>query len=130
MWTIYNKYDHALIIIDQYDQATIIAELYIMLLIKGTDHVYSWGNGSSGQLGNGTCSTTIKPMLVPLTLDSKIQGMSCGARHSFIWTNNGYCYSFGNNFNAQLGYNFSKADFKENQVMYMVIRGLLKYIIS
>jgi alpha-tubulin suppressor-like RCC1 family protein len=45
--------------------------------------------------------------------------MSCGARHSFIWTNNGYCYSFGNNFNAQLGYNFSKADFKENQVMYV-----------
>jgi alpha-tubulin suppressor-like RCC1 family protein len=82
----------------------------------GTNHVYSWGNGTSGQLGNGTCVTTIKPTLVPMTLDGKVQGMSCGARHSFIWTVNGYCYSFGNNFNAQLGYNFSKADFKENQV--------------
>ncbi|XP_028406964.1 uncharacterized protein LOC114529378 [Dendronephthya gigantea] len=91
------------------------------LALTDTGNLYSWGNGTSGQLGNGTCLTTIKPMLVPLKLNGNIQDMACGARHSFIWTNTGYCYSFGNNFNAQLGYNFSKADFKENQLQPVLV---------
>ena len=56
-------------------------------------------------------------MAIALKPKTQIKGMACGARHSFFWTTDGQCYSFGNNFNAQLGYNFSKTDFKDNQVL-------------
>lgn len=48
--------------------------------------------------------------------DVNIVGVACGSRHSFIWTETGQAYSFGNNFYAQLGYDFQRADFKEHQV--------------
>ena len=78
--------------------------------------LFSWGNGTSGQLGNNTSKTVHKPMPIALKAKTQIKGMACGARHSFFWTTDGQCYSFGNNFNAQLGYNFAKTDFKDNQV--------------
>lgn len=46
----------------------------------------------------------------------RIVGVACGSRHSFIWTEAGLAYGFGNNFYAQLGYDFQRADFKEHQV--------------
>lgn len=49
-------------------------------------------------------------------VDINIAGVACGSRHSFIWTQTGQAYSFGNNFYAQLGYDFQRADFKEHQV--------------
>ncbi len=48
--------------------------------------------------------------------NANIVGVACGSRHSFIWTDRGLAYSFGNNFYAQLGYDFQRADFKEHQV--------------
>lgn len=45
-----------------------------------------------------------------------IVGVACGSRHSFIWSDIGQAFSFGNNFYAQLGYDFQRADFKEHQV--------------
>ena len=45
-----------------------------------------------------------------------IVGVACGSRHSLIWTETGLAYGFGNNFYAQLGYDFQRADFKEHQV--------------
>lgn len=48
--------------------------------------------------------------------DVNIVGVACGSRHSFLWTDAGQACSFGNNFYAQLGYDFQRADFKENQV--------------
>lgn len=86
------------------------------LALSESGKLYSWGNGTSGQLGNHTSQTVHKPTPVAMETNTKIKGMACGARHSFTWTADGQCYSFGNNFNAQLGYNFSKANFKENQV--------------
>lgn len=48
--------------------------------------------------------------------DVDVVGVACGSRHSFLWTQSGHAYSFGNNFYAQLGYDFHRADFKEHQV--------------
>ena len=45
-----------------------------------------------------------------------VVGVACGSRHSFVWTDTGQAYSFGNNFYAQLGYDFKRPDYKENQV--------------
>ncbi|XP_032230239.2 uncharacterized protein LOC5505968 isoform X2 [Nematostella vectensis] len=88
------------------------------LVITGDGRLFSWGNGNSGQLGIGSTNTTLQPHLVPLgvTPGTRIEGVACGTRHSFVWTEEGECFSFGNNYSAQLGYDFRKPDFKDNQL--------------
>lgn len=80
--------------------------------------VYSWGNSNSGQLGVGTTETSPhpRPLHISVSSGTKLRGITCGTRHSFVWTQDGDCFSFGNNYSAQLGYDFRKPDFKENQV--------------
>lgn len=79
------------------------------------------------RLGDGERTVKDHPVEVKLTqelnvtgsaadVNVNIVGVACGSRHSFIWTETGQAYSFGNNFYAQLGYDFQKADFKEHQV--------------
>lgn len=80
------------------------------------------------RLGDGQKAIKDRPVEVklPQRLNSKgrnadlngvnIVGVACGSRHSFIWTDTGRAFSFGNNFYAQLGYDFQRADFKEHQV--------------
>ncbi|KAI3372475.1 hypothetical protein L3Q82_022961 [Scortum barcoo] len=53
-----------------------------------------------------------------------VVGVACGSRHSFIWTETGQAYSFGNNFYAQLGYDFQRADFKEHQLAPRLFQNL------
>ena len=48
----------------------------------------------------------------------KIAGVACGGRHSMIWLENGHVFSFGNNFHAQLGYDFKEKNYKQNQVRF------------
>ncbi|CAB1418806.1 unnamed protein product [Pleuronectes platessa] len=91
------------------------------------NRIFAWGNGTSGQLGDGEREVKDHPVEVKLQQELEvtgsgtsvnvveIAGVACGSRHSFIWTQSGQAYSFGNNFYAQLGYDFQKADFKEHQ---------------
>lgn len=51
----------------------------------------------------------------PVTLPDVV-GVACGGRHSMVWLSNGNVFSFGNNFNAQLGYDYRSKNYKENQV--------------
>ena len=75
------------------------------------------------RLGDGERTVKDQPVEVKLPQgsgadvdDVSIVGVACGSRHSFVWTETGQAYSFGNNFYAQLGYDFQRADFKEHQV--------------
>jgi alpha-tubulin suppressor-like RCC1 family protein len=103
---------------------TIYVNTFIIIIYTFTlffldeNRIFSWGNSNSGQLGIGDTKTTIQPHLVQLGVKpgTRIRGVICGTRHTFIWTEEGECFSFGNNFSAQLGYDFRKPDFKENQV--------------
>ncbi|XP_049433990.1 probable E3 ubiquitin-protein ligase HERC2 isoform X1 [Epinephelus fuscoguttatus] len=109
----------------------------VKLLACGSSHsivvtvdskIFAWGNGTSGQLGDGERTVKYQPVEVklPQELTTKgsdtdldvvsIVGVACGSRHSFIWTETGQAYSFGNNFYAQLGYDFQRLDFKEHQL--------------
>ena len=38
-----------------------------------------------------------------------------------VWLTNGNVFSFGNNFFAQLGYDFKDQDHKENQVVTSIV---------
>lgn len=51
----------------------------------------------------------------PVTLPD-VAGVACGGRHSMVWLSNGNVFSFGNNFHAQLGYDYRSKNYKENQV--------------
>ncbi|KAI8478252.1 hypothetical protein Bbelb_440170 [Branchiostoma belcheri] len=71
------------------------------------------------ELGCGDKETRLRPTKIRLT-DSQelpdVAGISCGSRHSIAWLTNGHCYSFGNNYYAQLAYNFRVQNYKENQL--------------
>ncbi|XP_078690697.1 uncharacterized protein LOC144921490 isoform X2 [Branchiostoma floridae x Branchiostoma belcheri] len=89
------------------------------IVVTVDNEVYAWGNGHSGQLGCGDKETRLRPTKIRLT-DSQelpdVAGISCGSRHSIAWLTNGHCYSFGNNYYAQLAYNFRVQNYKENQL--------------
>ncbi|XP_051786151.1 uncharacterized protein LOC127528868 [Erpetoichthys calabaricus] len=93
------------------------------VVVTAENKIFAWGNGNSGQLGNGErgmkCDPTevfLPPSINNDTTGKEITGLACGGRHTFIWTKGGQVYSFGNNFYAQLGYDFMEENFKEHQV--------------
>ncbi|XP_040897961.1 ultraviolet-B receptor UVR8-like [Toxotes jaculatrix] len=117
----------------------------VKLLACGSSHsivvtvdnkIFAWGNGTSGQLGDG--ERAIKDQIVEVKLPKELNaegrdtdvdvdiivGVACGSRHSFLWTQTGQAYSFGNNFYAQLGYDFQRADFKEHQLAPRLFQNL------
>ncbi|XP_077989209.1 uncharacterized protein LOC144443553 isoform X2 [Glandiceps talaboti] len=95
------------------------------VIVTYDNEIYSWGNGNSGQLGCGDRETHTEPQRVKLCdRPVKVKGVACGSRHTIVWLENGKCYSFGNNYNAQLGYDFKIKNYKENQVKPHLLRPL------
>ncbi|XP_041643463.1 probable E3 ubiquitin-protein ligase HERC1 isoform X2 [Cheilinus undulatus] len=106
------------------------------IVITEANNIFAWGNGTSGQLGDGEKSIKDHPVEVRLPQDlnttgsgsdmdaANVVGVACGSRHSFIWSERGQAYSFGNNFYAQLGYDFQRADFKEHQLAPRLFQNL------
>lgn len=102
------------------------------LVLTDDNMIYSWGNSNSGQLGMGNTETNPHPRALHLAVSSgtKMKGIACGTRHSFVWTQQGDCFSFGNNYSAQLGYDFRKPDYKENQLCPLFVDTLLHRQVS
>ncbi|XP_050403705.1 uncharacterized protein LOC126819621 isoform X2 [Patella vulgata] len=67
-------------------------------------------------LGTGNTETSLRPVQIRFEMDYNIAGITCGGRHTMVWLDNGHVYSFGNNFYAQLGYDFNDELYKENQL--------------
>ena len=78
---------------------------YTYSLAIGSDgNIYSWGNNSSGQLGNGTNDNRPTPSKVSLpTWAPKFTQVSAGSNHSLALDSDGNLYSWGVNFYGQLG---------------------------
>ncbi|XP_070542190.1 uncharacterized protein [Ptychodera flava] len=94
------------------------------VIVTYSNQIYAWGNGNSGQLGCGDRETHSDPQRVYLSEQRvKVKGVACGSRHTIVWLENGKCYSFGNNYNAQLGYDFKVKNYKENQRNYYMYTG-------
>ncbi len=65
--------------------------------ITDKGHLYMWGLGSEGQLGNGYFSNAFMPERVTGEIDSKIVShISLGGLHSGCITKEGYAYTWGN----------------------------------
>lgn len=59
--------------------------------------VYSFGQGSLGQLGLGEEDDQTKPKLVTELRNTKVVKLACGARHSAALTDTGVLFTWGSN---------------------------------
>jgi uncharacterized repeat protein (TIGR02543 family) len=85
---------------------TVIAGQLHSFAVTTNGRVYAWGNGSAGQLGNGSTSNSLTPSLVNFTgllSGETIQQVSGGAYHSISVTTSGRVYAWGRNVNGELG---------------------------
>lgn len=73
---------------------------YVGIAISG--QVYTWGKGPFGELGQGIGSQDLTTPL-PLALTGTFQNVSCGEFHSVICDEQGNAFSWGQNFDRQLG---------------------------
>lgn len=67
------------------------------IAITSSGRVFTWGNNSNGQLGNGTTSSSSTPVLVSVTLSSSETISSIGASqsYSFLFTSRGRIFELG-----------------------------------
>ena len=77
--------------------------LYHNLMLRTDGSVWSWGNGESGQLGNGEMLSYSHPVRV--LIDIPISQIAAGQRHSLILGVNRQVYGFGSNKYGQINKN-------------------------
>jgi alpha-tubulin suppressor-like RCC1 family protein len=85
------------------------------LALASDGAVYAWGDGSSGQLGNGKFSSSVVPVQVPGI--SGITAISAGESHSLALKSDGTVYAWGEGSYGRLG----NGDFTSSNVPVQVI---------
>ncbi|XP_054155257.1 RCC1 and BTB domain-containing protein 1-like [Oppia nitens] len=70
-----------------------------VLALTANGDLYSWGNNTFGQLGNGTNIECFHPTLT----GKRIVRISCGANYSQVLTQSGEVFSWGRNNYGQIG---------------------------
>ncbi|XP_066595212.1 E3 ubiquitin-protein ligase HERC2 [Prorops nasuta] len=66
--------------------------------------VYSWGNGSGGQLGHGDTNSYDEPKIIEALLDKYIVYIACGSTYSAALSANGELYTWGRGNYGRLGH--------------------------
>ncbi|CAD5119160.1 DgyrCDS7799 [Dimorphilus gyrociliatus] len=89
------------------------------LLLDEDGVVYSFGDGSRGQLGNGTTETSTNPDKIPALMGIDIKAISAGSWHSAVITSTDDLYTWGWNDKGQLGFpsKKNKHNHKEEEVV-------------
>ncbi len=65
--------------------------------------LFTWGNNTSGELGDGTFAISPVPQQILATLPRQWSEVSAGFNHSLVLESSGSLFAFGNNSNGQLG---------------------------
>ena len=73
------------------------------LALKNDGTLHSWGDNSSGQLGDGTTTPHTTPTQIGTDADWK--ALACGGAHSLAVKSDGGLYTWGSNRTGQLGIN-------------------------
>jgi len=81
------------------------------LILSEVGDVYSFGDGSSGQLGLGPASLMTTPHIIDSLPGSKIYMTTAGYAHAVAVTETGEIFSWGNNAFGQLGFRNVSVDF-------------------
>jgi alpha-tubulin suppressor-like RCC1 family protein len=69
--------------------------------LQSTGNIMCWGNGVSGQLGNGSTASSIVP--VSLTVPGGVKAITAGGSHTCAIKTNDEVVCWGNNAQGQLG---------------------------
>ena len=72
-----------------------------VLVLRGDGTVWAYGDNSSGQLGNGTTTSSSVPVQVPGLTD--VVAVAAGYQHSLALTRTGAVWAWGDNTHGQLG---------------------------
>ncbi|XP_034256018.1 RCC1 domain-containing protein 1 isoform X2 [Thrips palmi] len=73
------------------------------LLVTQCGSVFTWGNGSRGQLGHGDLEPEESPRIVDALAGVAVSQISAGAWHSAVVTSSGDLYTWGWGSDGQLG---------------------------
>jgi alpha-tubulin suppressor-like RCC1 family protein len=73
------------------------------LALTSTGHVLAWGWNGSGQLGNGTTTSSSTPVVVSLLPGITVTAIAGGFGHSLALTSTGQVLAWGLNTSGQLG---------------------------
>lgn len=77
---------------------------HCLALTQFGDHLFSWGQGKFGALGNGRSLNQREPQLVTFFQDTVIESIAAGSRHSAVITKDTKSlYTFGQAHHGQLG---------------------------
>lgn len=64
--------------------------------------VFTFGDGSHGQLGHNSTTNEVRPRQVE-GLDGHASQIACGRHHTLVWSSTGQLWAFGNGVKGQLG---------------------------
>ena len=86
----------------QFQATTMCAGKETQFVLAASEEIYSWGVGSFGELGQGLCKTKVDN---PSAIKHKASftQLSCGDYHAAALDSIGNAYSWGQNFDRQLG---------------------------
>ena len=73
------------------------------MVMTVSGNVYSWGDNTFGQLGQGDTVNRLRPELIRSIRTSRSVKVSCGKNHSAIIAHNGLAFLCGTNTNGQCG---------------------------
>ncbi|MDB5052426.1 MAG: hypothetical protein JWM44_476 [Bacilli bacterium] len=73
------------------------------LALANDGTVWTWGNNSSGQLGDGTTIQKTSPVNVSTLMGTTITAIAAGSNHSIALDTNFQVWTWGNNNSGQLG---------------------------
>ena len=73
------------------------------LALTSTGHVYAWGVGTHGQLGDGATRAEDVPTPVALPTGTVVTRVAAGGDHSLALTSTGQVYAWGDDLHGDLG---------------------------
>lgn len=73
------------------------------IAVTTTGLMYAWGYNSKGELGNGTTTSTVRPVKVSLPVGVTVTAADAGTELSVALTSSGQALAWGWNNSGQLG---------------------------
>jgi alpha-tubulin suppressor-like RCC1 family protein len=77
--------------------------------IATNGQLYAWGNNNSGQIGNGSVTSSSRPTLVSAPSGTSWAAVAAGGSHVLAVSTTGLLYAWGDNTQGQLGTNNTTA---------------------
>eukprot|EP00824_Muranothrix_gubernata_P000565 TRINITY_DN10685_c0_g1_i3.p1 TRINITY_DN10685_c0_g1~~TRINITY_DN10685_c0_g1_i3.p1 ORF type:complete len:477 (-),score=83.46 TRINITY_DN10685_c0_g1_i3:60-1490(-) len=92
-----------------------------MAAITEEGHVFTWGDGSFGQLGHGTADQVNAPKQVEALKGKPVCSLACGSGHMAVLGEDGKVWQWGWNDYGQLGTNDAMAQKEPTQIKALLV---------